>query len=200
MPRTLSDEEVAAFRERLCEAATGLFAEKGVAGVTMREIAAKLGVSAMTPYRYFHDKDDILAAVRARAFDRFAATLEEAYDGPGTIPERSMRKRHAYIRFALEQRDCYRLMFDLSQPGEETYPDLHRAMTRARATMSSHVRDLVAAGLLFGDPELIGYVFWASMHGVISLELAGKFGPEYDYQTVLDASFSTLISGFRSKG
>ena len=47
----------------------------------MRQLAAELGVSPMTPYRYFEDKDAILAAVRTRAFDRFAEALELAFAG-----------------------------------------------------------------------------------------------------------------------
>ena len=46
----------------------------------MRQLAAELGVSPMTPYRYFEDKDDILAAVRANGFNRFAEALERAYE------------------------------------------------------------------------------------------------------------------------
>ncbi len=41
----------------------------------MRQLAAELGCSPMTPYRYFKDKDEILAAVRAAAFDRFSEAL-----------------------------------------------------------------------------------------------------------------------------
>ena len=44
----------------------------------MRALAEDLGCSAMTPYRYFHDKQEILAAVRAAAFDRFADAMEKA--------------------------------------------------------------------------------------------------------------------------
>ena len=44
----------------------------------MRQLADALGCSPMTPYRYFRNKDEILAAVRTAAFDRFAAALEEA--------------------------------------------------------------------------------------------------------------------------
>jgi AcrR family transcriptional regulator len=179
MPRLLSDSDVTGFRDRACAAATRLFAAKGLEGVTMRELASALGVSAMTPYRYFRDKDDILAVVRARAFDRFAEALETAYAGPGSVPERALAKRDAYVRFALEEPATYRLMFDLSQPTEDEYPDLVRAMTRARATMTSHVRDLVAEGFLAGDPELIGHVFWAALHGAVTLHLAGKLSPQY---------------------
>ena len=73
-PKT--DQEIAAFRERVCEVATELFVERGPDNVTMRQIAAGVGVSPMTPYRYFQDKDEILATVRAAALDRFAAALE----------------------------------------------------------------------------------------------------------------------------
>src|SRR5258708_35022878 len=83
MPRVLSDTDVADFRDRLCEAAERLFAERGPDAVTMRQLAAELGVSPMTPYRYFEDTDDILAAVRANRFDRFAEALERARESTG---------------------------------------------------------------------------------------------------------------------
>jgi AcrR family transcriptional regulator len=75
VPRVLSPEDVSSFRDRLCQAAERLFAEHGPNAVTMRQLAAELGCSPMTPYRYFKDKDEILAAVRAAAFDRFSEAL-----------------------------------------------------------------------------------------------------------------------------
>jgi AcrR family transcriptional regulator len=199
VPRVLSANDVSDFRERLCEAAAGLYAAKGPGGVTMRELASALGVSPMTPYRYFHDKDEILAAVRTRAFDRFAEALEKAGAGPGTAPERSHAVGHAYMRFALEEAPSYRLMFDLSQPSEDAYPDLIRAMTRANATMTAHVRSLVDEGYLQGDPELIGHVFWAATHGAVSLQLAGKLDPRIGLDNIVDAAGRALVEGFRPK-
>ena len=78
MPKVLSIAEVNEFRERLCRAAERLFAERGPEAVTMRQLAEELGVSPMTPYRYFRDKDDILAAVRTKGFNQFAQVLEAA--------------------------------------------------------------------------------------------------------------------------
>jgi AcrR family transcriptional regulator len=43
----------------------------------MRGLAAELGCSATTPYRYFENKDEILAVVRARAFTRLAEACDE---------------------------------------------------------------------------------------------------------------------------
>ena len=62
MPRNLSPSDVANFRERLCDVATQLLAELGQEGFNMRELAARMGVSAMTTYRYFKDKNEILLA------------------------------------------------------------------------------------------------------------------------------------------
>ena len=70
-----------------------LFAAKGAEGVTMRELASALGVSPMTPYRYFHDKDDMLAAVRARAFDRFAEARKVPVPNRARPSRRGARQR-----------------------------------------------------------------------------------------------------------
>ncbi|MBU6297270.1 MAG: TetR/AcrR family transcriptional regulator [Alphaproteobacteria bacterium] len=205
MPRVLSQTDVIDFRERLCDVATRLFDEKGPQGVTMRELASALGVSAMTPYRYFRDKDAILAAVRARAFDRFSDALEKAYAGPGTTMERAHAKREAYVRFALTEPAAYRLMFDLSQASEDDYPDLVRAMDRAQVQMTDHVHALVEEGIISGDPDLIGHVFWAALHGAVTLHLAGKLSPQYKLtqqygiDRIITETIRALGEGFRPK-
>lgn len=174
MPRVLSEADVADFRERLCEAAERLFAEQGPDAVTMRQLAAELGVSPMTPYRYFRDKDDILAAVRTNGFNRFAEALETARAAGGSVRARAAAVGEAYVTFAFEHPHTYKLMFDLNQPHEADYPELIEAGKRARATMSGYVKDLVADGSVVGDPEQIGMMFWAAAHGAVVLELAGK--------------------------
>ncbi len=199
LPRPLSKPEVAEFRDRLCDAATGLFAERGREGFSMRELATALGVSPMTPYRYFRDKDEMLAAVRARAFDRFADVLERAFAKPGTATDRAAAAADAYVEFAFGEPQSYRMMFDLSQPGEEHYPDLMRATTRARATMTQHIPGLIAEGLLEGDAQEIGHVFWAAIHGAVVLQLAGKLTPEFDFERVRDAAIRALVEGFRPR-
>ena len=65
--RNLTDEAIADFRTRLCDAAEAKIAEGGRTAVNMRGLAERLGVSAMTPYRYFESKQAMINAVRARA-------------------------------------------------------------------------------------------------------------------------------------
>lgn len=174
MPRVLTQTDVADFRDRLCEVAEQLFAEQGPEAVTMRQLASALGVSPMTPYRYFKDKDDILAAVRTAGFDRFAEALEAAYARGGDPRARGASVGEAYVTFAFDNPQTYKLMFDMYQPNEADYPDLARAADRARQTMSQYVRSLVDSGYLVGDPVRIGEMFWASTHGCVVLEMVGK--------------------------
>jgi len=196
MPRVLSEADVADFRERLCEAAERLFAEKGPDAVTMRQLAAELGVSPMTPYRYFQDKDDILAAVRTNGFNRFAEALEKARDGPKGARAKGAAVGEAYVTFALGHPHTYKLMFDLNQPNAADYPELVEAGKRARATMSAYVKDLVADGALAGDPEQIGMMFWAAAHGAVVLELAGNL-PKGSARALHHAMNSAMARGLR---
>ena len=180
MPRVLSETDVADFRERLCAVAERLFAEHGPDGVTMRQLAAELGVSPMTPYRYFQDKDAILAAVRTGAFTRFAEALEAAFARETEPLARTVAVAGAYVDFGLTEHAAYRLMFDLMQPNQCDYPALMDAGARARLTMTAHVEGLIAAGLVKGDPLMIGHILWSALHGYVVLKLAGQLAPDID--------------------
>jgi AcrR family transcriptional regulator len=191
MPRTLSPADVETFRARLCDVAEKLFAAHGPDGVTMREMTDALGVSSMTPYRYFKDKDAILADVRTRAFNRFAAAMESARKA--TMPQSD----NPYVEFALANPAAYRLMFDVSQPTFAEYPDLVKAMDRARLTMGGGLRELAATGRFKGDLELAAYVYWSAMHGAVMLELAGLLqGGKLDARKIAKPAVEALGKHF----
>lgn len=173
-----------------------MFAEKGAEGFSMRELAKALSVSPMTPYRYFRDKGEILAAVRARAFDQFAETLEAAYESDGEPIERSAAVGRAYERFAREHPEAYKLIFDVSQPNERSYPDLMRAGERARKTLTRHLEGLREVGLIEGDPLLIGTVLWSAFHGALMLQLADKLPPQIDFTRLRDEIFSLIARAY----
>ena len=199
MPRSLSAEQVEEFRARLCAVAQHRFATEGRDAVSMRQLADALGCSPMTPYRYFHNKDEILAAVRTAAFDRFAEALEQAAaQAGGDLRVAGQAVGEAYVRFALGDPDGYRLMFDLTQPHPDRYPELVRASTRARRTMSASLERLVRAGVFHGDPELLGFAFWAGMHGLVMLHLAGKLPAERDFETIRGELMRLLVTGARA--
>ena len=196
----LTDEAVEGFRERLIDAAERLFAAHGLEAVTMRQLAAELGVSPMTPYRYFADKDAILAAVRARAFNRHADALEVAMAGArsGDPFEASDAVGRAYVEFAFAHPEAYKLMFDVEQPNANDYPELVAAGERSRATMTAHLGPLIDAGRVRGDADLIGHMFWSAIHGAIQLQMAHMLKPPIEAPRLCAELARTLWAGLQA--
>jgi AcrR family transcriptional regulator len=174
----LAPEDIIAFRAEAAVAAMHLFAEQGYDAVTMRAVAAELGVSAMTPYRYLANKDELFALVRAEAFRRFAERLEAAIDTDDAPTRKLIVLKRAYVKFALDQPDAYRIMFEVRtpEPSDREPREVAVQSRRAFACLHRTVAEAVAAGELDGDPLTIAHLAWASVHGLVSLHLAGRLG------------------------
>lgn len=174
MPTLLTDTQVAEGRERIRQVAERQAVERGLERVSMHSIAQELGWSATALYRYYENKEAILAATRTAALDQLSEILEGVVNGPGDIWERSRAVGNAYVDFAFEKPDAYRLIFALSQPDVERYPQLAAASARAQRNMTAYVEEMVAVGDLDADPDLLAHIFWAGLHGLISLQMAGQ--------------------------
>ena len=192
MPRVLSDQQVSAFRRRLCEVAQRLFAERGVHGVTLRALAHEAGCSRMTPYRYFKDKSEILAAVRTAGFNRLADAVEEAARAERDPTRRLEALGRTYLHFAREEPHAYRVMFEISQQDEHRYPELVKQIQRTQQPMLDTVEECVGAGVVDGDPLDVTHLLWASLHGLNALHLADKLHLGRDFDALSEAMVSFL--------
>jgi AcrR family transcriptional regulator len=174
MPRpALRDDEIEAFRERLCDAATRRFAEQGVEGVSLRRLADDLGCSRATPYRYFKDKQEILAAVRTRAFEGLAETCEAVVASEPDPERRLAALGRTYLRFARDEPHAYKVAFELGQPDAARYPALVKQQMRAWQTIRGAVQYAHERGAVEGDPATLSHLYWAALHGLAGLELLG---------------------------
>jgi len=199
VPRAaLSPVEIEAFRDRIREAAARLFASAGYSAVTMRAVAAEVGCSPMTPYRYFASKEHIFAVVRAEAFRRFADAQERGIRGVEDPEERLRALGRVYADFAIRDPDSYRLMFELGQAPVSDHPELLRESERAWCVIRDAVGTAIEAGVLSGDPETVAHVFWAGTHGIVSLELAGKLQLGHRLEDLIEPMAQTLIEGTRA--
>ncbi len=194
----LSSEAIGAFRAELCAVATRRFAEAGYAGVTLRRLAQDLDVSPMTPYRYFRDKDEIFAAVRAAGFARFAERQEAAFASSDDPQERLRALGRAYAAFARDEPHAYRIMFEMNRPEDENHPELRREQLRAWAPLHDATAAAIEAGLMRGEPDATALLFWAGMHGVVSLELAGTPHQRYGVEALIEPMLETLYRGVRN--
>ena len=171
MPKKQTPIEKSAFRKRLCEAALRIFVEEGIDSITMRRLAGELGVSAMTPYGYFEDRQQILDEVLAMAYSDFAASQQEALDPWGKPMENLKNLGEAYLRFALEHPLQYSALFLIQK--QEPFQTME-SQADAFLPLLDTVTQLVDSGELEGDPVLIAHLLWSGRHGLISLELAGR--------------------------
>jgi AcrR family transcriptional regulator len=199
VPRTaLDSDDIAAFRRRIGDAATKLFAAHGYEAVTMRAVADALGISAMTPYRYVSGKDELVALVRKAAFQRFADALERA-SARVSDPEKRLRVlKRAYLELAVEHGDEYRIMFELRGAGDaKRWPELEREAARSFGILLEAVRAAVTAEVIDGDPLTIAHLLWAGAHGLASLRLAGRLDQGRSLNRL--AGIEHELAGFRRR-
>lgn len=129
-------------RSALIAAALKELAREGVAGISLRGVARRAGVSAPAVYRHFEDKDDLLAAVAAECAERLAAMIVEAVEGAPAHPLAKFRAQGiAIVRFAVTHPEHFRV---LAMPGldERTPPE---ARARAEAWNARERAALVEA-------------------------------------------------------
>ena len=200
MPRYLTEQDIADFRNELCKVATERFARHGYEGVTMRQLAEALRCSPKTPYRYFKDKADILATVRAQAFGRFADALEKAAASEKGPAERGRAVSEAYLAFALKNPHAYRIMFDIDVPIDGEDVELEQQAGRAARFITRGAEEMSKAGVLDADATLFGWSMWAAIHGIVMLHQSGmlKHGP--DLRKLMAFIGPAMLKGARGKG
>lgn len=194
MSKELTPEEMAAFQARMVEVATRLFAERGVEAVSLRGIAAEAGISRSTPYRYFRDKRHLIDAVRTAALGRLTDRVTAAIALGANPLERLRAAGDAYCDFALAEPNAYSLLFSTPSGAEED-PDFLKAVAAYRAVAEAPLREAIAQGLILGDPDEIGHVFWASLHGLVTLHLSGRLRLGVDFQQLRQALSQALAFG-----
>ena len=192
MPKILSPRDVIEFRQRLCDLALKAFSEHGLEGISLRGLAAEAGCSRTTPYRYFKNKADILAAVRQSEFQRMADATERAAQSERDPNKKLVALARAYLQFAMERPDAYRVMYEVNQKDEQLYPELVEQIKRTQQPMVSTVGEAIEAGSIHGDPINIVHVFWAGLHGLISLYLSGKLHMGRDIEELIEVMVRSL--------
>ncbi|MBE0569654.1 MAG: TetR/AcrR family transcriptional regulator [Deltaproteobacteria bacterium] len=123
-------------RKRLLSGATELFASKGYAATTVREIVERAGVTKPVLYYYFRSKEGIYLDLMREPFGRFAAVVEETLHTGGSARERLLRLcLMAYDVFA-ENVDAARVMYSIYYGPPQGAPfidfdDYHRLFREA---------------------------------------------------------------------
>lgn len=173
--RQRREQEKEGLRRRILDATGTLFLEHGYEGLSMRQIAERIGYSATTIYRYYEDKDDLLFAIVHDGFLRFGRQLAKAAQSSKDPRERLAALGRAYIEFGMRNPVYYRLMFmQRSDFLFDSRAEQKQPMIDSFGVLRQAVEQAMQSGFLRrGDPETTSTVIWAVVHGITSLALAG---------------------------
>jgi TetR/AcrR family transcriptional repressor of nem operon len=154
-------------REQLLDAAERVLLQRGLAAATMADVAEAASVAKGTVYLYYPSKDELLAGLRARYFERFAATLDDrAVARAGTGPSYAARVQRlvaAAYDFALANHELHHLLFHHAGFGEDD------AFARARGAVAELVEGGAAAGEFhLADPALAIDFLLHALHGTLA--------------------------------
>jgi AcrR family transcriptional regulator len=163
----------------LLKAAGKILEKEGIAGLSLRELARRAGVSHSAPYRHFPDRDALLAALATEGFALLRERLESKA-GPESAA--------AYVRFALDNPQRFRLMFG-GQIAYDRYPGLREQANAAYAGLEKQFSQYGS------EAGIAAAAAWSLVHGLSHLLLDGHF-PE-DRKAGADAFVRRVIGAVR---
>jgi len=172
----------------LISSAIDLVRIHGPAHLSLRAVAAEVGVSPSAVYHYFPDKDALVEGVSLILFGQLFGMQQEAVSViPGSSAQSAKEKfrelGRSYFAWAKNDPNLFRLMFGGYCGTKQEEKVLEKS---AFQMLVSALDDLVSSGVIDAKSRDGAEAFvWSSVHGATNLILEGAI-PEESYETVLD--------------
>ena len=180
----------------IMESARKLAEEDGLGGLTARRIASRIGYAPGTIYNLFSNLDDLVLQLRGETLDSFYEFLS-ARMTKGPAEEVLVNIAQSYIEFVSKHSQLWAILFEHRLPEGYQVPDWYHA----RATrLLGLVEQAIAE---FFEPEQShqrlhhAQVLWASLHGICSIQLAGKLVLKQSTDLMARSLISNYVAGLR---
>lgn len=162
----------------ILDAAKKLFTSQGYEATTIRKIAAEIEYSPTTIYLYYKDKNEILYALHREGFLLLSRQFQALAHVDSSF-ERLKAMGRTYIRFAVENRDFYELMFIMKEPLLNLNtacgsPQDWEEGVESFDFLLQTVEGCQQEGYFKGqDPRLLSMWIWSTVHGLCALQMHG---------------------------
>jgi AcrR family transcriptional regulator len=182
-------------KNALIKAGVDILGKDGVAGLSLRKVAQKAGVSHAAPYAHFADKQALIAAISTegyqKLFDQLVAVREKYQDDPR---RQLVEAAWAYVQFAQTDPAHFRVTFSSAVEHEKDYPALVEMTGKTFGEVVGIVEACQASGLLRSGPvDMLAVSVWSIVHGFASLLIEGQISHTVlDRMTVRELLISTL--------
>ena len=179
------------------QAASTLLRDEGPEALTVRRIAAEAGCSTMGVYSRFGGKDGVVDALYREGFLLLRDTIAGVPETDDVLAD-LYAGCLAYRCLAHEHATHYRIMFEKAvafEPSDESI----QAAADAFGQLLHCVERATAARLLEGDTKVLASSIWATCHGIVSLEIAGKNPKTAAGTFPFEETMQALFRGFQPR-
>jgi AcrR family transcriptional regulator len=163
-------------RESILEASKKILLQNGKEGLSIRKIAAEIEYSPGTIYTYYKDKDAILHELMERGFDLLNKFMSETYKE--LDPAIRLHKIGvAYVKFALQHKDWYDIMFNSASPMKhiaECREDWDKGMAMFAYLMATCGDFIEKSGRSGLKSDILALQMWSNVHGLVNLAQTGR--------------------------
>jgi AcrR family transcriptional regulator len=161
-------------RQLILDAAAAIIEAHGLAGLSAREIARRIGYSPGTIYNMFENLDDVVLNVEGRVLDELDQRLTAELAKGGDQKTLVLRLAQAYLAFTHERPKLWNLLFEHYMPGgTDTPPWYQEKLERLMSRVETAVAPLYPPDAVM-DRQRAARVLWAGVHGITSLSTANK--------------------------
>jgi AcrR family transcriptional regulator len=160
-------------RELILDAAQEIIEAQGLAGLSAREIARRIGYSPGTIYNMFENLDDVVLHVESRVLDALDARLLAVLHDSAAVG-RVQRLAQTYLAFTHERPRLWNLLFEHHLPTGTSLPAWYQQKLE---TLMGRVEEVLQPMFPAGsemDRQRAARVLWAGVHGITSLSTADK--------------------------
>ena len=163
-------------KNALIQAGVEILSKEGIQGLSLRKVAQRAGVSHNAPYSHFPDKQSLIAAISTEGFKQLYEEMDTAISTYPKDPKRQLQESAwAYVQFAMNHTDTFKIMFSGVLEKEKEYPAFVEISQKTFNRVVDIVHACQVAGILRStSPEMTAVSVWGQIHGIISLILEGQ--------------------------
>ena len=155
-------------KEEIINTAVELVRANGEGAMNARTLASALQCSTQPIFSNFAAMEKLREAVIFAAYERYYGFLQSEVESGKYPPYKAFGM--AYVRFAMEEKELFKLLFMRDRTGESALADDEQAVALVRGS----------TGLDTDTARLFHLEMWVYVHGIATMFATGFFDPDWE--------------------